>query len=205
MSTLRRCPSKKGVHWESWLDFVIYITLLSLTQSLQMVSGINLHQVSQAQETILQVLILQSWNHSVKWVLPCSCQVFSKDWCCKNRMPRNQWKERPVFVGFFFQWFFRASQGVSIFPCSQQNFSRVLLFPIKSIFYYYYYFGVPCSLKYQKQSFCSMFPALFSYCSSVPNNFMAMSSCSLKPLGKPLFLGPIWCSLLCTVPLQLTC
>ena len=61
--------------------------------------------------------------------------------------------------------------------CSQQNFPCVPLFP-KSIFCD---FGVPCSLN---TAFVPMFPALFSSCSLVPDNFKA-----LKPGGPSLIWG----------------
>ena len=53
----------------------------------------------------------------------------------------------------------------SMFPCSQQNVPCVPLFP-NSIFFFD--FDVPCSLN---TAFVPVFPALFSFCSPVPNNF----------------------------------
>ena len=60
-----------------------------------------------------------------------------------------------------------------MFDCSQENF------PV-----------LPCSLSVflisvfpEKTAFVPMFPALFSFCSLVPNEFKAMFPCSLNPWG----------------------
>ena len=58
-----------------------------------------------------------------------------------------------------------------MFPCSQQNFPCIPLFPKGIIFD----FGLPCFLN---TTFVPLFPALFSSCSLVRNNFQAMFPCS---------------------------
>ena len=56
---------------------------------------------------------------------------------------------------------FSCNGGLPGGPCS--------LFPTKfslcSLVSFFFYFGIPCCLKYQTYSFCSVFAALFSICS----------------------------------------
>ena len=53
-----------------------------------------------------------------------------------------------------------------VFPCSQQNFLSVPLFPRLSVFFFD--FGVPCSLFPKISETQLLFPAVFSFCSLFP-------------------------------------
>ena len=46
-------------------------------------------------------------------------------------------------------------------------------------------------------AFVPVFPALFSFCSLVPNEFMAMFYCSLKPRGGSVVLVTGWIVQIC--------